>query len=222
MGKHYKGADNRGQALVSQSQSKNPAVPKPISAHNPLILASGSKYRAELLSRLHLPFVGMAPELDESTLAGETGRQLAQRLAFAKAQTLSERFPERWVIGSDQAAECDGRILGKPGTRERAIEQLGFLSGKSVEFLTAVALVSGSKHFTALDITTVQFRTLTNVEIEHYVEIEPAFDCTGSFKCEGYGISLFESIRSDDPTGLIGLPLIAVRRLLAQAGLLLR
>ena len=196
-------------------------MPKPISAHNPLILASGSKYRAELLSRLHLPFVGIAPDIDESPLTGETGRQLTQRLALAKTNTLSSRHPGRWILGSDQAAESAGWILGKPGTRERAIEQLGFLSGKAVEFLTAIALVNDAEHYTALDVTTVQFRNLTQSEIEHYVEIEPAFDCAGSFKCEGYGITLFESIRNDDPTGLIGLPLIAVRRLLSQAGLLL-
>lgn len=192
---------------------------KPISAHKPLILASGSKYRAELLSRLQLPFVGMAPDIDESPQANETGHQLTQRLALAKAQTLSARFPDRWVIGSDQAAECAGRILGKPGTRERAIEQLEFLSGQSVEFLTAVVLLNGTRRFEALNTTTVQFRELTRTDIEHYVEIEPAFDCAGSFKCEGYGITLFESIRSDDPTGLIGLPLIALRRLLSQASL---
>lgn len=222
MGKHYKGADNRGQALVSQSQSKDFAVQKPISEHKPLILASGSRYRAELLSRLKLPFVGFAPDIDESPQAGENGRQLTQRLALAKAQTLSSLHPGRWVLGSDQAAECAGRILGKPGARERAIEQLEFLSGKAVEFLTAIALVNDAEHHTALDITTVKFRDLTRSEIEHYVDIEPAFDCAGSFKCEGYGITLFESIRSEDPTGLIGLPLIAVRRLLSQAGALLR
>ena len=187
---------------------------------DPLILASGSRYRAELLSRLRITFVGMAPELDETPKYGETGRVLTQRLALTKAAVLSERHPGRWVLGSDQTAECEGHLLGKPGTRECAIKQLSFLSGKVVEFLTAVALVNGSQRHEALDITTVQFRVLTPAEIEHYVEAEPAFDCAGSFKCEGYGISLFESIRSEDPTGLIGLPLMAVRRLLAQTGLL--
>jgi septum formation protein len=186
---------------------------------DPLILASGSRYRAELLSRLHLPFVGMAPDIDESPFTDENGRSLARRLALAKARALSQRYPGRWVLGSDQTAECDGHILGKPGTRERAIEQLGFLSGKRVEFLTAIALVNDAQKHEALDVTTVHFRKLSKVEIERYVEVEPAFDCAGSFKCEGYGISLFESIRNEDPTGLIGLPLIAVRRLLAQAGL---
>jgi septum formation protein len=185
----------------------------------PLILASGSRYRAELLARLRIPFDGIAPEIDETPQAGESGRALTQRLALVKAGVLSARFPGRWVLGSDQTAECDGRLLGKPGTRERAIEQLHFLSGKAVEFLTAVALVNGTQRYEALDRTTVQFRALTSVEIEHYVDVEPAFDCAGSFKCEGYGIHLFECIRSEDPTGLIGLPLIAVHRLLVQAGL---
>lgn len=220
MGKYYKGADNRGQALVSQSQSKIPAVSKPISATNPLILASSSKYRAELLSRLRLPFIGMAPDIDETPQAGEEGRHLTQRLASAKALTLSARFPDRWVLGSDQAAECAGQLLGKPGTRERAIEQLTFLSGKAVEFLTAVALTQGAQRLHALDVTTVRFRALRKAQIEHYVDVEPAFDCAGSFKCEGYGITLFESIYSEDPTGLIGLPLIAVRRLLDEAAAL--
>lgn len=190
-----------------------------LSAQTPLILASGSRYRAELLSRLRLPFVGVAPDIDETPQSDETGRQLTHRLASAKARTLSERYPQRWILGSDQAAECEGRLLGKPGSRERAIEQLGFLSGKLVEFLTAVALINGSQHYAALDLTTVRFRALARAEIEHYVDNEPAFDCAGSFKCEGYGITLFESIHSEDPTGLIGLPLIAVRRLLSEAGL---
>ncbi|MGH8456841.1 MAG: Maf family protein [Stenotrophobium sp.] len=189
-----------------------------ISEQFPLILASGSRYRAELLARLRLPFVGIAPDLDESALPGETPRQLVQRLAVAKAQALAQRYTGRWALGSDQAASAGGRILGKPGTRERAVEQLGFLSGKSVEFLTAVALVNGEIAHTGIDVTTVQFRKLSRAEIERYVDAEPALDCAGSFKCEGLGITLFESIRSDDPTGLIGLPLILVRRLLAQAG----
>jgi septum formation protein len=189
-----------------------------ISAQNPLILASGSKYRAELLARLQLPFVGIAPNLDESALPDEPVRVLTQRLALAKARALVSQYPQRWILGSDQAASTQGRILGKPGTVERAAEQLGFLSGKAVEFLTAVALVRDQQVFTALDVTTVQFRVLNDGEIARYLSAESVLDCAGSFKCEGLGISLFESIRSEDPTGLIGLPLIAVRRLLAQAG----
>jgi len=189
-----------------------------ISAQNPLILASGSKYRAELLSRLQLPFTGIAPNLDESALPDESVRALTQRLALAKARALVPQYPSRWVLGSDQAASTQGRILGKPGTVERAKEQLGFLSGKVVEFFTAVALVRDEQVFAALDITTVQFRVLNDSEIVRYLNAESVLDCAGSFKCEGLGISLFESIRSEDPTGLVGLPLIAVRRLLAQAG----
>ncbi len=189
-----------------------------LSAQNPLILASGSKYRAELLSRLQLPFTGIAPNLDETPLPNEPAPQLTRRLALAKAQCLSKQHPHRWVLGSDQAASAQGRILGKPGTIERATEQLGFLSGKVVEFFTAVALVRDEQVYTAMDVTTVQFRVLNAAEINRYLNAESVLDCAGSFKCEGLGISLFESIRSEDPTGLIGLPLISVRRLLAQAG----
>lgn len=189
-----------------------------ISAQNPLILASGSKYRAELLSRLQLPFVGIAPNLDESALPDESVRALTQRLALAKARSLGSQYPKRLVLGSDQAASAQDRILGKPGTVERASEQLHFLSGKAVEFFTSVALVRDEQVFAALDVTTVQFRVLNAGEIARYLAAESVLNCAGSFKCEGLGISLFESIRSEDPTGLIGLPLIAVRRLLAQAG----
>ena len=189
-----------------------------LSAQNPLILASGSKYRAELLSRLQLPFVGIAPNLDECALPDEPVRALTQRLALAKAHALASQYPKRLVLGSDQATSAQGRILGKPGTMERAAEQLHFLSGKAVEFLTAVALVRDDQVFTALDVTTVQFRVLNTDEIARYLNAESVLDCAGSFKCEGLGISLFESIRSEDPTALIGLPLIAVRHLLAQAG----
>lgn len=200
------------------SQVKNLDMIVELSAQKPLILASGSKYRAELLSRLQLPFVGIAPNLDESPLPNEAAPQLTRRLALAKARCLADQHAGRWVLGSDQAASADGRILGKPGTVERASEQLRFLSGKIVEFFTAVALVQDDQVFTALDVTTVQFRVLNPGEITRYLNAESVLDCAGSFKCEGLGITLFESIRSEDPTGLIGLPLIAVRRLLAQAG----
>jgi septum formation protein len=199
-------------------QVKDLSMEAGISARSPLILASGSKYRAQLLARLQLPFTGIAPDLDETPLPDESPRQLTQRLALAKARKLADLHPSRWVLGSDQAAAALGRILGKPGTLERATEQLIFLSGKSVEFFTAVALVNGRDTFAALDLTTVQFRELRVDEIQRYLAAESVLDCAGSFKCEGLGISLFESIRSDDPSGLVGLPLIAVRRLLAQAG----
>jgi septum formation protein len=194
---------------------------KPISPQAPLILASGSRYRAGLLARLHVPFEAMAPDLDETALPGESAMRLTQRLALAKAGTLAHQFPGRWVLGSDQAASASERILGKPGTPELAIGQLQFLSGRAVQFITAVALVQDDHVQQDVDITTVHFRALDEAEIRRYVEREPALDCAGSFKCEGLGISLIERIESNDPTGLIGLPLICVRRLLAAAGLAL-
>jgi septum formation protein len=190
-----------------------------ISAASPLVLASTSRYRAELLRRLQLPFEQAAPDTDETPQPGEAPAALAQRLALAKARVVAARFPGRWVLGSDQVCAGGGRLLGKPGTRQRAVEQLGLLSGGSAQFLTAVALLrhGGAEH-TALDTTTVRFRTLDAAEIERYVDAEPALDCAGSFKCEGLGISLCEAIESRDPTALVGLPLIAVCQLLARCG----
>jgi septum formation protein len=192
-----------------------------ISAASPLILASTSRYRAELLTRLHLPFEQEAPDTDEMPQPGEAPAVLALRLAQAKAQAVAARHPGRWVLGSDQVCACGDHLLGKPGTRDRAIEQLGLLSGGSAQFLTAVALVCDATAHTTMDVTTVRFRKLSAAEIERYVDAEPALDCAGSFKCEGLGISLCESIVSVDPTALVGLPLIAVRELLARCGLAL-
>lgn len=188
-------------------------------SHPPLILASSSRYRAELLRRLGVPFEGIAPDLDETPLPGEAPEALARRLALAKAQVLADRHPGRWVIGSDQVPSLDGRVLHKPGTRERAIGQLREFSGKTVRFDTAVALVGAGAPQVDIDVTTVRFRRLEAAEIERYLEAEPAWDCAGAFKAEGLGITLFESIDSTDPTALIGLPLIRLRRLLFQAGL---
>lgn len=185
-----------------------------ISAASPLILASTSRYRAELLRRLGLPFVQEAPDTDESPQPGEAPEALARRLALAKARAVAARHPGRWVLGSDQVCACGGQLLGKPGTRQRAVEQLGLLSGGNAQFLTAVALVGDGAAHAALDVTTVRFRRLSAAEIERYVEAEPALDCAGSFKCEGLGISLCEAIESHDPTALVGLPLIAVCDLL--------
>ena len=192
---------------------------KPISPQAPLILASGSRYRGELLARLRLPYVAIAPDIDESALPGETAAELTRRLALCKARTLATPYPGRWVLGSDQAATTAGRILGKPGTRPRAVEQLRFLSGSSVQFITTVALVCDDHSQQDVDVTTVQFRTLNDGEIERYLDLEPALDCAGSFKCEGLGISLFDAIHNHDPSALIGLPLIALARLLREAGL---
>jgi len=193
-------------------------MPPEISGKNPLVLASTSRYRAELLARLGVPFETAAPAVDETPLPGETPANVAQRLALAKARAVAGARPDRWVLGSDQVPSADGRILGKPGNRENAIAQLTSFSGKSVVFYTAVALASGSTVLTALDTTIVRFRALSRAEIERYLDAEPAFDCAGSFKVEGLGIALFEAIEARDPTALIGLPLIAVRGLLAQVG----
>lgn len=187
---------------------------------SPLILASTSRYRVELLQRLRLPFRQAAPEVDESPRPRESAQKLAIRLALAKAQTVSDRFPEAWVLGSDQAAACEGRLLGKPGDREAACEQLAALSGRSAIFATALALTNATAglRYRGIDVTVVQVRRLKAKEIERYVDAEPAYDCAGGFKMEGLGVSLFDEIRSTDPTGLIGLPLIATAKLLRRAG----
>jgi septum formation protein len=189
-----------------------------ISTASPLILASSSRYRAELLRRLDVPFEALAPDVDETPLPDEEPYPLAFRLAAAKARAIAARHPDRWVLGSDQVPSLDGKVLGKPGARDNAVAQLRAFSGKAVEFHTAVALVGGPVLLTAVDLTIVRFRELTDAEVERYVDTEVAYDCAGAFKAEGLGISLFSAIESRDPTGLIGLPLIAVRNLLAQAG----
>lgn len=184
----------------------------------PLILASTSRYRRELLERLRLDFDVASPDVDESALPGEAPEALAQRLAIAKAAVIASQSPHSWVIGSDQMADLDGRPLGKSDARPAAIAQLRAMSGRTVAFRTAVCIMRGGTHFAALDTTLVRFRALTEEEIERYVDAEQPFDCAGSFKSEGLGITLFEAIESHDPTALIGLPLIATARLLRQAG----
>lgn len=184
-----------------------------------LILASTSRYRAELLARLRLPFDAARPEVEETPLPGEPPASLALRLATAKAAAVAAEHPEAVVIGSDQVAGCDGRVLGKPGTREAAIAQLQAMSGREVVFLTAVAVAGpGAAVEHALDTTTVRFRPLADDAIARYVDAETPLDCAGSFKCEGLGIALFEAIESRDPTALVGLPLIATARLLRARG----
>lgn len=184
----------------------------------PLILASTSRYRRELLERLRLPFHVARPDTDETPLPGETPADLARRLALGKARAIAARQPEAWVIGSDQVAELHGQALGKPGTREHAVAQLTAMSGREVHFHTAVSLVRGEAVLERQDITVVRFRDLQTEEIERYVEAEQPLDCAGSFKCEGLGIALFRSIDSQDPTALVGLPLIALSAMLRQAG----
>ena len=185
-----------------------------------LILASTSIYRRELLARLRLPFDIVRPEVDESPRAGESPAALAERLAIAKAGAIAQRERNAIVIGSDQVAELDGSPLGKPGDRDGAVAQLGAMSGREVQFRTAVCVRRNDEApRISVDTTTVRFRQLALAEIERYVDAEQPYDCAGSFKSEGFGIALFEAIESNDPTALIGLPLIATARLLREAGL---
>ncbi len=186
-----------------------------------LILASSSRYRRELLERLRLPFEVCAPEVDEAPRAGEAPAALALRLALAKAQAVSAAHPDAVVIGSDQVADLDGAPIGKPGTHERAVAQLRVMRGRSVVFQTAVAVLCRSTGFdgTALVPVTVRFRSLSDAEIEHYLRTEQPYDCAGSAKCETLGIALLDAIDSDDPTALVGLPLIRTSALLRAAGI---
>lgn len=188
----------------------------------PLILASTSVYRRELLGRLQLPFSVESPHVDETPLAGESPATLAQRLALAKARAVAERFPGATVIGSDQVADLDGRAIGKPGAHAAAVAQLQAMRGQQVVFQTAVAVVrQGDTPFEGLQLhpVLVQFRMLSDEDIEHYLRAEPAFDCAGSAKSEGLGIALLDAIESSDPTALVGLPLIDTCRLLRAAGI---
>jgi len=185
-----------------------------------LVLASTSPYRRELLQRLGLKFEIAHPEVDESPLALESPKAQAQRLADAKARAVGKRLPQAWVIGSDQVAELHGHALGKPGDFEPAADQLVAASGQRVEFHTSVCLHrrADQQAIRFTDLTVVRFRTLSSTEIERYLHAEQPYDCAGSFKAEGLGISLFEAIESQDPTALIGLPLIALAKALRQAG----
>ncbi len=187
-----------------------------------LILASGSSYRRQLLERLGIPFEVQAADIDESRKPGEPARELALRLAREKAAAIAAKNPDAWVIGSDQTLALGEDILGKPGNHENAVAQLQRLSGQKVRFYTSLCLIipGGSPQLELTEIA-VSFRQLSDQEIENYLQQEPAYDCAGSCKAEGLGITLVESISSDDPTALIGLPLIQLRRLLAQAGLAL-
>jgi len=188
-----------------------------------LILASTSRYRGELLARLRLPFDAIAPEVDETPLPGEAPRALAQRLALAKARAVAARYPDAIVIGSDQVADLHGTALGKPGTHARAAAQLARMSGQRVVFQTAVAVVCQATGYQGQDLAAVevQFRTLAADEIERYLHAEQPYDCAGSAKSEGLGIALLNAILSDDPTALIGLPLIRTANLLRAAGVVL-
>ncbi|MFM7330448.1 MAG: Maf family nucleotide pyrophosphatase [Brachymonas sp.] len=185
-----------------------------------LVLGSTSRYRRQLLSRLNLAFEVAAPEVDETPLLGELPAALAQRLALAKAQAVAIQFPQAVVIGSDQVADLHGQPLGKPGTHERAVAQLRQMRGQTVIFQTALAVVCRETGFVQQDIAAVRvlFRDLSDEEIENYLCIEQPYDCAGSAKSEGLGIALLERIDNDDPTALIGLPLIRTARMIRAAG----
>lgn len=197
--------------------------PTPPAPHHErqLILGSTSPYRKELLSRLRVPFKVVSPDLDETPQAGERPADLALRLALAKAQAVARHYPEAVVIGSDQVADLNGEPLGKPGTHARAVSQLQRMRGQTVVFHTAVAVVCVETGFsqTVLAPVRVVFRELSDTEIENYLQAEQPYDCAGSAKSEGLGIALLESIDSDDPTALVGLPLIRTSRLLRAAGI---
>jgi len=187
-----------------------------------LILASTSRYRRMLLERLQLPFEVRSPGTDEALLPGERPREAALRLALAKAQAVAALEPAAVVIGSDQTATLDGiTTIGKPGTHERAREQLRAAAGRTLTFHTALAVVAGAvghARVTSVE-TRVRFRPLTEAAIERYLQLEPAYDCAGSAKAEGLGIALMAGFESEDPTAIVGLPLIALTGMLADAGL---
>ena len=186
-----------------------------------LVLASTSRYRRELLERLRLPFDVVAPGVDEKPLDGEAPAETAIRLALAKADAIASADAEAVVIGSDQVADLDGRGLGKPGDHARATAQLAAMRGRTVVFQTAVAVVCGAIGFRVTELVpvAVRFRNLSDAEIERYLRAETPYDCAGSAKIETLGIALLESCESDDPTALIGLPLIRTCALLRRAGL---
>ncbi|CAM8661498.1 Maf Nucleotide-binding protein implicated in inhibition of septum formation [Comamonadaceae bacterium] len=191
------------------------------SSSRKLVLGSTSVYRRELLARLRLPFTVAAPDVDETPLPGEAPAALARRLALAKARAVADLHPDCIVIGSDQVADLHGQPLGKPGTHDRAVAQLQAMRGQTVIFQTAVAVVCKASGFVQEDLAPVrvQFRDLGDAEIEQYLRAETPYDCAGSAKSEGLGISLLEAIDNDDPTALVGLPLIRTCRMLRAAGL---
>lgn len=186
-----------------------------------LILGSTSVYRRELLARLRIPFTVESPHVDETPIPGEAPAALARRLALAKAQAVAQRFPDCVVIGSDQVADLDGQALGKPGTHARAVTQLRQMSGRTVIFQTAVAVVCQQSGFCQEQLAPVKvtFRALDDEEIESYLHAEQPYDCAGSAKSEGLGIALLSCIDNDDPTALVGLPLIRTSQMLRAAGI---
>ena len=200
--------------------SKDNSTLPPSASSRTLILGSSSRYRKELLSRLKIPFDVAAPEVDETPLSNETPRDLALRLALAKARAVASQNPEAVVIGSDQVADLDGLPLGKPGNHANAVKQLQRMRGKTVIFQTALSVVCLATGFEQTDLAAVKvtFRDLTDAEIEAYLIAEEPYDCAGSAKSEGLGIALLAAIDNDDPTALVGLPLIRTCHMLSAAG----
>jgi len=192
-----------------------------MASSRPLVLASASKYRRELLERLGLPFECAASNVDESAVPGEAPADTALRLSVLKAQAVALRFPGALVIGSDQVASCAGERLGKPGNHADAVRQLESTSGKTATFETAVTVVDAASGWVGSRVVPcrVTFRELTRAQIEDYLRREQPFDCAGSARVEGLGIALIARIDTEDPTSLIGLPLIALTELLSEAGL---
>jgi len=195
-------------------------VPSEAPPQRRLVLGSSSPYRRELLSRLGVPFEVAVPDIDETHAAGESPGVLAGRLAMAKAHAVAKRYPDCVVIGSDQVAELDGQPLGKPGDHDRATAQLRQMRGRIVVFHTAVSVVCVQTGFEQSDLATVtvRFRALSDDEIESYLRIDQPYDCAGSARSEGLGIALLDAIESDDPTALVGLPLIRTCRMIRAAG----
>ena len=187
----------------------------------PLILASSSPYRRELLQRFKLPFNHQSPAIDETSKPGESADELVLRLACEKAEAVANNNPNALIIGSDQVAVLDGEILTKPGSEGKALQQLSACSGRSVQFLTGLCLLnSQSGHQQQLvESFTVHFRTLTQEQLKRYIQLEQPLDCAGSFKMEGLGISLFERLEGGDPNSLVGLPLIQLVKLLEAEGI---
>jgi len=185
-----------------------------------IILASSSPFRKELLARLNLPFECHSPDVDESLHSGESAEAYVCRLARQKAQAIASKFPEAVIIGSDQCALLEDQILGKPGDHNNALKQLKAARGKSVIFHTGLCVMQASTGFSETDdiLFQVKFRYLSDQQLSHYLEIEQPYQCAGSFKSEGYGAALFDNMQGDDPTALIGLPLIRLVGMLENAG----
>ena len=193
----------------------------PLTQDASLVLASSSRWRRELLDRLQLPYQCYSPDIDETPHANESPKALVHRLALSKANAVADRFPDHYIIGSDQVAVFEGDILGKPHTQERACANLARFSGQRVTFLTGLALLDTrqQRHYTHVEPFDVIFRSLSKREIERYIALEQPLDSAGSFRMEGLGITLFEALEGRDPNALIGLPLIALCSMLRQVGI---